>query len=116
MERRFELIFYTDNGKNYIKKFLDDVYSKDKKMFSAIQKGLDTLEDRGVEAGMPLVKKLKPSNVWELRPHAHIRILFKILSQGKIILLNAFRKNQRETPPGEIERAERRYQNYINNQ
>lgn len=43
-------------------------------------------------------------DIWELRPDQH-RVMFFHAREGKIVLLNHFRKETQKTPPKQIKKA-----------
>ncbi len=65
--------------------------------------------------GQPYVKKLRNSDVWELRiRHSsnYYRILYFAFSGRKFVLLHAFLKKTEETPKSELEIAQDRLDDY----
>lgn len=61
------------------------------------------------------IKKLKGTDIWQLRVNDS-RVLFFYFSGDAIILTNQFQKKQDETPQNEIIRAEKRKEEWIQNQ
>jgi phage-related protein len=58
---------------------------------------------------MPLIRKLEPG-LWEVRSHISrgiARVIFTVGSQT-MVLLHAFIKKSRKTPPGELNTARQR--------
>lgn len=58
------------------------------------------------------VKKLKKTEIWQLRVNDD-RILFFFTDNNEIVLTNQFRKKSNDTPQSEIERAERRRSEWL---
>ena len=61
--------------------------------------------------GEPTIKKLKGTDIWELRPIKD-RILFAYWQDNTFILLHYFIKKTQKTPRREIEQAKRNLADY----
>lgn len=61
--------------------------------------------------GMPLVRKLKGYDLWEIRLKAKAgiaRALYVTVEKDEIVILHAFQKKAQETPPQAVKVAMRR--------
>lgn len=108
-----EIYFYRDrNGVEPVYEYLKELQSKqDKSSRIKAQKCNDyitKLSQDGTLAGMPYVKHIE-GEIWELRPLKD-RIFFVAWYQGSYVLLHQFRKETQKTPPREIEKARREYE------
>ena len=70
------------------------------------------LEEYGIRAGEPYMKRILGTDLWELRP-VRDRIFFFTFMNGKIVLLSHFLKKTQKTPKREIERAEKYMKSYM---
>ncbi len=61
------------------------------------------------------IKKLKGTDIWQLRINEN-RVLFFYFSGEAIVFTNQFQKKQNDTPQNEIDRAENRKLEWIQNQ
>jgi phage-related protein len=70
---------------------------------------LDLLEEYGIFLGPPHIKKMKGSNLWELKilGKDNIRIFFTIENKN-LIFLHGFSKKKQKTNPKEIKIALKR--------
>ncbi|HDR8261189.1 TPA: type II toxin-antitoxin system RelE/ParE family toxin [Bacillus cereus] len=60
------------------------------------------------------IKKLKGTDIWQLRVNDN-RVLFFYFSSNAIIFTNQFEKKQNNTPQNEIDRAENRKEEWLKN-
>lgn len=113
LEDSYVIEFYFDkNGKNPVEDFLSSLLDKDKISWRKVVKTMEIFSSEGLSLSTQYIKKLKPYEIWELRAEKHIRIFFVPLENKKILLLHAIKKNKRETPKVEIEKAKKRYLEY----
>ena len=77
---------------------------------SQIEQYLERQQDLRFIIREPVSKPLG-GGIYEIRPGPH-RLLFVFL-QGHIVVVHAFRKKTRTTPPAEISRAERTKYRYM---
>ena len=73
--------------------------------FKKIRRDIEFLINRGTRVGEPVVKHLR-GEIWELRP-LRDRILFAAWIGDSFVLLHTFQKETQQTPPDEIDKAER---------
>lgn len=108
-----EIHFYRDrNGFAPVYEYLKELNSKSDKN-SRIRAGkvsdyITRLSEEGTFAGLPYVKHIE-GDIWELRP-LRDRIFFVAWYNGSYVLLHQFRKETQKTPPREIEKARREYE------
>ena len=108
-----EILFYKDrNGVAPVYEYLKELNSKTDKN-SRIKAGkvsdyISRLSAEGTFAGLPYVKHIE-GDIWELRP-LRDRIFFVAWYNGSYVLLHQFRKETQKTPPREIEKAKREYE------
>lgn len=112
----YSIEFYEDkNGKSEVYEYIKNLKNKntkeDKLKVKKIDMYIDLLSEYGLSLGEPYIKKIE-NNIWELRPMRD-RILFASLYNNKFILLNIFMKKTNKTPKKEIDRAKRRFKDYI---
>lgn len=112
----YDVIFYKDkNGKSDIEEYLQKLYMKNDKnskiKLNKITAYIDQLSKYGTNIGMPYIKHLK-DDIWELRP-IRDRILFGYFDNNKFILLTIFMKQTQKTPKKEIEKAQKRLDEFI---
>jgi phage-related protein len=107
-----KVIYYTTpRGENPVKIFLESLQKRQKaKIFRIFQ----YIEFYGLSSALPHVKKLTGSPLWEIRilGQDNIRILYIGFKQNSILLLHGFIKKKQKTPPGEINIAMQRLNEY----
>ena len=103
----YEIVFDEDNKEiNEFFIYLDGLRlnkknNKDYKIrFNKIVAYLNKLEEYGTWIGMPFTRHLE-DEIWELRPLKD-RILYALVEDNRIVLLNYFVKKRRKTPRREI--------------
>lgn len=111
--------FYTDSrGRQPVFDWIQLIKSRESATYRKTIEMLVYLEENGeyIKSGKIKrkdIKKLKGTDgIWQLRIN-HNRILFFYYVEDTIVLTNQFKKKKDETPPTEIERAERRKNNWI---
>ena len=92
--------------------YLDGVSLKDR---ARVLRSFALLEDYGPTLKMPHARRLA-GNVWELRidgrPNSY-RVLYAAVPGRKFVLLHIFAKKSRKTPKREIETAQRRLRDHL---
>ena len=111
----YQVLFYKDkNGREPLKEYFLELSLKQDKdsriNLNKIRDYIKMLRIHGTRAGEPYVKHLK-GEIWELRPLRN-RILFFGYDGETIVLLSHFIKKTQKTPRREIEKAERRMEEY----
>ena len=106
------LEFYrTASGRAPVEEYLDDLTSMEA---AKAVRGLDLLRIFGTDLGMPQVRHLR-GDLYEfrLRGQREHRVVYAALAGQRFLLLHAFTKKTRRTPPAEIALAEQRYQDFL---
>ena len=111
----YQVLFYKDkNGREPLKEYFLELSLKQDKdsriNLNKIRDYIKMLSIHGTRADEPYVKHLK-GEIWELRPLRN-RILFFGYDGETIVLLSHFIKKTQKTPRREIEKAERRMEEY----
>lgn len=109
----FEINYYkTPAGNQPVKKYLQKLKESpdpgENEMCEDISTFLIALSERGNSLGMPMVRHLQGTDLWELRPLPH-RILYCVMDGNQIVLLHIFVKKSQETPKTELDTALGRY-------
>lgn len=112
----YKIIFYKDkNGKTETKDFIKNLYkskSKDSRInFKKIQDYLSALQIHGLDLNSVYIKRLS-NKIWELRPIRN-RILFAGYNGEYFVILSHFLKQTQKTPIKEIEKAEKRFKDFL---
>ena len=110
---KWDIEFYQDREGNIPAQ--EFILGESAKVQAKLLHFIDMLRDFGMSLGQPYVKKLKDSDVWELRiRHSsnYYRILYFAFAGRKFILLHAFLKKAGKTPKSEIEIAQHRLNDY----
>jgi phage-related protein len=109
----YEVVFYEDaHGYNPVGEFimgLDQKAATDKNSRIQLKQiifSLDLLERIGTRASSKHVKHVR-DDIWELRP-GNNRILFFSWKRNILVMLHSFRKTTDKTPICEIEKAQRK--------
>ena len=108
-----EIPFYRNrNGVAPVYEYLQELNRRTDKN-SRIKAGkvsdyITRLSEEGTFAGLPYVKHIE-GDIWELRPLKD-RIFFVAWYNDSYVLLHQFRKETQKTPPREIEKARREYE------
>ena len=109
----WDIVFYEkENGEIPVQEFLETLEVKKK---AKALRGIDLLEEFGSKLGMPQARQME-GKIWELRVIFGgdiSRIFYFIHTKRKIILLHGFVKKSDKTPPGEIEIANKYYNDYL---
>jgi len=115
----YQIIAYKDRaGNDEITKYINDlnekmVTNKDAHIkYKKIMEHIRILETYGVTAGMPYMKHITGTDLWELRP-TRDRIFFFCWKDNTFVLLHRFVKKTQKTPPREIERAQRNLKDFL---
>ncbi len=80
--------------------------------YKKIMEYIGQLQSYGVAAGEPAIKRIKNTDLWELRPTSD-RIFFAYWKDHIFVLLHHFTKKTQKTPPQEIKQAERNLNDFI---
>lgn len=104
--------YLTSRGRQPVYEWLKKIQRKEKERYNRIEPKLFALKENGssirsLEIKQEEVKKLKKSDIWQLRVDDD-RILFFFDENGDIVITNQFQKKSNATPSKEIDRAEKR--------
>ncbi len=108
MEEQWNVILYkTPTGDVPVREF---ILSLEVKAKSKVEDSIKLLKEFGIRLGLPHVKKLTGTELWELRIVGgdSIRIFYIAISGKNFLLLHGFKKKKDKTPPKEIKVAEDR--------
>jgi phage-related protein len=115
----FQVITYKDkSGNDEVAEYIQSLNrkmdsSKDARIkYKKILEYIGQLQTYGVSIGAPAIKHIKNSDLWELRPIKD-RIFFAYWKDNIFVLLSCFEKKTQKTPPREIERAERKFSDFV---
>ena len=97
----YEIVFYSDrSGEAPVLQYMTELRNKNSKdsriKLNKIAQYLYILEEKGLQAGVPIIKHLD-GEIWELRP-IRDRILFAGVCGGRFVLLHCFLKQTQKTP------------------
>ena len=112
MDEQWKVILYrSPSGDHPVQQFLDDLEIKAQ---SKVQDAIKMLREFGVRLGLPHVKKLTGTDLWELRivGSNSVRVLYVAVTGKTFVLLHGFKKKKDKTPPKEIKIAEDRLVEY----
>lgn len=108
----WQLEFYeTASGSRPVVDFLRSLPPPERRR---VGRGLALLEQRGTQLGMPWVRPIQGSALWELRIRGsnYYWVFYVTVSGRRLIALHAFGKKSEETPLREIRTAEARLAEY----
>lgn len=112
MEDQWRVILYrSSNGDYPVQEFIDSLEIRAQ---SKIQDAIKLFREFGIRLGLPHVKKLVGTDLWELRivGSDSIRVLYVVVTGKKFVLLHGFKKKRQKTPPKEIKIAKDRLAEY----
>ena len=93
--------YISPSGANSVKEFVESLAKKQKaKIFRLFM----SIEQYGLVAVLPHVKKLSGISLWEIRilGQDNIRILYVVVDRNGILTLHGFVKKSQKTPEREI--------------
>ncbi len=101
------LLYQTLQGDSPVKTFID---SLELKAQSKVGSSINLLETFGILVGLPHVKKIAGTDLWELRilGSDSIRIFYITITGKTFLLLHGFKKKKNKTPSKEIKIAKER--------
>ena len=112
MINKWEIKYY--NSKPKFSPIYDFIKGLDKNTKGRILRVLDMLEDFGLNLGGKFVKKIKGTNLWELRIFGEksVRIIYIAQQYHTFLLLHGFIKKTQKTPDKELKIALQRSKEY----
>lgn len=108
MEEQWKILLYqTLQGDSPVKEFID---SLEQRAQAKVYDAINLLRDFGIRLGLPHVKKVVGTEMWELRILGadSIRVLYIAITGKTFLILHGFKKKKDKTPPKEIRIAEER--------
>jgi len=108
----YEIIYFEEYNESPVVNFIFKQYPKEQ---AKILREIDLLEEFGLSLGMSHIRKIKNTELWELRiKHSSniFRILFKDFNDS-FVLLHAFQKKDKKTPKKELVIALKRLKKYL---
>ena len=109
------LYYINSSGENPVKKFIETLLERQQRKLTRV---LKYIEEYGLIAAIPHIKKLTGTSFWEIRilGQDNIRVLYASVYAKSILLLHGFVKKSKITPRKEIEIALNRLTDWINYQ
>ena len=111
-----KIIFYIkQNGKCPVKEFIDQLQTKDRAKILAC---LKSVEDLGLESPRVQFRQIR-GQLWEIKIRsisAGFRLFYVRIKSNTLILLHAYQKQSQKAPKNEIEVAEKRMFEVINDE
>lgn len=103
--------FVSASGENPVSKFID---SCAKNQQVKILRILKHLEEYGIQAIIPHIKKLSGTPFWEIRVLGkdNIRIIYVVELEQMVVLLHGFFKKTKKTPQREIAICFKRFEEF----
>lgn len=115
----FEVKIYCDgSGRSEIAEWIEALNakaltSKDSRIrLKKLVEHVEYLKAFGTQVGEPVVKHIRNTDLWELRPSSD-RVFFAYWKNNTFVLLHHFVKKTQKTPPREIEQAQRNLKDYL---
>jgi phage-related protein len=108
MDEKWKILLYeTMQGDSPVNDFILDL---DLKAQSKVRAVIKMLQELGIHLGLPHIKKLTGTDLWELciMGSDSIRILYVAVAGKTFVLLHGFKKKKDKTPLKEIKIAEDR--------
>ena len=109
-EPKTAIYYYTSSqGENPVKEFLNSLEENQQVKILRI---FQHIEEYGLQAVSPHLKKLSGTPLWEIRTLGkdNIRILYIVPEKNAVLALHGFVKKKQKTPRKEIDSALHRYQ------
>ncbi len=113
MDGKYQVVYYTTNNKNPIKKFID---SLDKSSRAKIIRLLKNIQEFGIISVKKHIKKIANTPLWEMRilGKQSVRLIYFCQQQNIIFVIHGFIKKKQKTPLKEIRIALKRYYQLLN--
>ena len=108
MKEQWKILLYkTPQGETPINEF---ILSLEPKAQTKVYSVLELLKSFGISVGLPHIKKLTGTQLWEIRilGSDSIRILYITITSKTFLLLHGFKKKKNKTLTKEIKIAEER--------
>ena len=101
------IVFYNKKNRSAVKEFIEKLQSKDKAKILAC---LKSIEELGFDCPRVQFRHIR-RDLWEIKIHsanAGFRIFYVGLNQNTLVLLHVYQKQSQKAPKKEIEIAEKR--------
>ena len=112
MSRSWKVLFYISKTKaNPVEIFFEELEVRE---HTKILRVIQYIQEYGLNAVLPHVKKLSGTPLWEIRilGRDSIRVLYVVPYEQVVLLLHGFRKKTQKTPISEIRIAIMRYRDW----
>ncbi len=112
MDEKWKVVLYKSPSGDYpVQQFIDSLEIKAQ---SKVRNTVKLLQEFDIRLGLPHVKKLTGTDLWELRilGSDNLRVLYVAVTGRTFVLLHGFKKKKDKTPPKEIKIAEDRLAEY----
>lgn len=113
MDEKWKVVLYRSPSGDYpVQQFIDSLEIKAQ---AKVRNTIKLLQDFGIRLGLPHVKKLTGTDLWELRilGSDSLRLVYVAVTGRTFVLLHGFKKKKDKTPQKEIRIAEERLAEYI---
>lgn len=108
------IIYYyiSPAGSNPVKQFIDSLTPQQQ---TKILRIFQYIQEYGLAAHLPQIKKLTGTSLWEIRVLGkhNLRILYVIPKENLALILHGFIKKTAKTPKKELKAALNRYQEWL---
>ncbi len=112
MDEKWKVVLYRSPSGDYpVQQFIDGLEIKAQ---SKVRNTVKLLQEFGIRLGLPHVKKLTGTDLWELRilGSDSLRLVYVAITGRTFVLLHGFKKKKDKTPQKEIKVAEERLAEY----
>jgi phage-related protein len=112
MDEKWKVVLYRSPSGDYpVQQFIDSLEIKAQ---SKVRNTVKLLQEFGIRLGLPHVKKLTGTDLWELRilGSDSLRLVYVAVTGRTFVLLHGFKKKKDKTPQKEIKIAEDRLAEY----
>jgi phage-related protein len=112
MDKKWKVVMYKSSSGDYpVRQFIDSLEIKTQ---AKVHNTVKLLQEFGILLGLPHVKKLTGTDLWELRilGRNNLRVLYIAVTGRTFILLHGFKKKKDKIRQKEIKIAECRLTEY----
>ncbi len=104
--------YVSPTGSNPIKQFIDSLTHQQQ---TKILRIFQYIQEYGLTAHLPQIKKLTGTPLWEIRilGKHNLRILYVIPKENLVLILHGFIKKTAKTPKKELKTTLNRYQEWL---
>ncbi len=111
-----KVIYYTSTeGQNPPRRFIESLSERQQRKIIRL---LTSIQEYGLIAAIPHIKKLTGTPLWEIRilGQDNIRVLYASVLSDSILIVHGFVKKSQQTPRKEIETALNRLKVWLSDQ